>query len=178
MTYPQPQTYHPLSRAIHWLMAALIFIMLGLGWGREFAPHEWGRSIMSTHKAIGVLLIFLIIFRIGWRIYKKPPTYSAALSKPLKIAAHIAHGVLYLLLIVMPVSGWAMVSAKGRAASIYGILTLPPLMDKTPALETPLEDFHATCAFILAGLIALHIGAVLYHHFILKDQILRRMLPK
>lgn len=170
-------TYGAVSRILHWLTALGVFVMLGLGWGREFAPGPWKPFLTELHKSLGLCLLAVVIIRLGWRVYAKAPALPSGTPLFIAWAAKAAHGALYALIVLMPLSGWAMVSAMGREASFFGVFNLPALFERTPSLVPALKEAHELAAFLLAGLIALHIGAALYHQFILKDNLLAQMWP-
>ena len=169
------RAYGAISLSLHWLMALLIFFMFALGWGREFVPGVWKPIMMDAHKFIGILILTLVLFRLGWRLYTPPPPLPDKHSKLYAIAAHIAHGALYFFLFAMPISGWAMMSVSGRPVYVLDIISLPPLLNKSPLLVPMLKDSHEFMAYGFAALITAHTAAALFHHFILKDGIFLRI---
>lgn len=171
------EAYGTVSRMFHWLTALLVFVMLALGWGRDFAPGAWRSVMMDLHKSTGIVILALVVARALWRLYTKPPVLPDTLSRLSKGAAHGVHGLLYLMLAALPLSGWLMLSAMGRGPSLFGLASLPPLMDKAPGLVPLLKNAHGLMAYGLAALVAAHVAAALLHHFFYKDDILRRMLP-
>lgn len=172
-----PINYGAISRSLHWLMALLVFVMLGLGWGRNFAPGPWKPVMMQAHTGTGISLLFLLAMRIFWRLYNRPPRLIESLSPAAKLAAHAMHWVLYIMLFMMPFSGWIMVSAMGRQPSFFGLFDLPPLVRKTPSLVPLLKEFHSFMAYGFSALIIMHMAAALLHHFVYRDETLARMWP-
>lgn len=169
------EAYGIVSRFFHWLTALLVFVMLGLGWGREVMPGAWRPAMMDWHKSIGITILVLFAARLFWRLYTKPPRLPETLSRLSKHAAHGVHGLLYLTLAALPLSGWLMLSAMGRPPSLFGLAVLPPLIDKAPGLVPLLKNAHELMAYGLVALVVAHVAAALLHHFFYKDDILRRM---
>ena len=170
------QTYGATSQILHWLVAFFVFAMLALGWGREIAPGAWRPAMIDLHKSIGFCILCLMMIRTAWRLYRGAPRLPEGMGKLSAYAAAAVHALLYGFLLLMPVSGWLMLSAAGRPAQIFG-LDLPALMEKDRNLLPFFKELHEIAAYGLSALIALHVLAALYHHYIRKDDILRRMLP-
>lgn len=174
-----PATYHRASRYLHWVMAALILYLVFLGW--SFDSDDSGRyARYQMHKSVGILVLFLTFVRIGLRIaYKAPPEMPG--PKWQMLAARAVHIGFYVLMIGLPLSGWAMVSASpiGIKTVLFGIIPWPHL-PVTPGhdLNETLEAVHGLLAkAMIYLLVPLHIGAALMHHFVHKDDTVTRMLP-
>lgn len=174
---PKPERYGAVSQILHWLTALGIFVMLALGWGHDAVPGPWKPTLINAHKSLGLCLLALIIFRLIWRFFTKNPRLPPELPRLMALTARIVHAALYVFSGLMPLSGWVMVSAMGRAPSVFGWFSLPPLMEKNHDLVPLLKDIHEWTAWALVGLIVLHTAAALYHALVLKDGILQRMLP-
>lgn len=169
--------YGTVSRVLHWLMALLVLVMFATGWGREFLPDAWGRTIMLIHKSTGVSILGLVVLRVLWRLFNKGPTLSGSVSRVLGLAAKAVHLLLYAMMLGMPVIGWALSSAAGRPVVFLGLFPLPSLVGPNKPLAHTLEEFHEAGALIFAALVAVHIAAALWHGIVLKDGVLNRMLP-
>lgn len=169
--------YGAVSLSLHWGMALLVFLMLGLGWGREYAPGIWKPLITQMHVAAGVLLLGLLPVRLFWRFYDRPPALVESLIPVQRLAAHAMHYLLYILLFAMPLSGWLMLSAMGRRPSFLGVIELPLVLEKTPSLVPVFKSVHGLMALGFAAFVILHLGAGLLHHFVHRDETLTRMLP-
>lgn len=170
--------YGIVARLFHWVMGVAILAMLALGlWmdGLPPGPDKW--QIYGIHKAVGVLLLGSIVLRFIWRQWSLVPALPAEFSSLERLAAHGTLYLLYLLMLVMPLSGWAMSSAGGYEVSVFGWYTLPPLIEKNKVYFEILKEVHEYLGYVLIALIALHVLAALQHHFIRRDGILRRMLP-
>jgi cytochrome b561 len=172
-----PTNYGAISLVFHWLMALLVLIMLGLGWGRYYVPRTWTPWMMDLHKSLGIIILVLVFARVLWRMYEQIPPLPREFTKSEKLIAHVAHYSLYLFMLAMPLSGWLMMSAMGRNPSFFGFIDLPALIEKSPAWVPFLKNVHGLMAYGFAGLITVHVLAAFFHHFIRKDDILRRMLP-
>lgn len=184
---PNPTRYDEVAIAIHWLTAFAIVIQFALGWTMislrppsylHFALHQW-------HKSIGITILALSILRLIWRLLHRPPSLPATMPVWEKRVAKINHAMLYCLLIALPISGWALVSASplNIPTVLYGVLPLPhlPILADLPdkqAAQQALKAVHEIGGWILALLLAGHVSAALRHHFQLRDDVLVRMLPR
>jgi cytochrome b561 len=132
--------------------------------------------IYSWHKWAGVTAFVLLLARVAWRVTHKPPALPDTMSTIMRLAAHTGHGVLYLLMLAIPLSGWLMSSAKGFQTVWFGILPIPDLLEKNRELGNTLVQVHKTLNILLILILATHVAAALKHHFIDRDDVLRRML--
>ncbi|HEX5802461.1 MAG TPA: cytochrome b [Azospira sp.] len=173
-----PQRYTRTAIGLHWLMALLILGLFGVGLymtGLKLSPQKL--QIYSWHKWAGVTVFLLALLRLGWRLGHRPPPAPAGMPRWQRVAAEGAHHLLYLLMIVIPLSGWLMSSAKGFQTVWFGVLPLPDLLAKDKELGDLLAIVHQTLNYSLAALVVAHAGAALKHHFLDRDGVLARMLP-
>lgn len=171
--------YTSTAIALHWLMAIMIFGMLALGFYMQDLPLSPEKlKLYSWHKWAGVTVFLLVLLRLAWRLTHRPPALPASMPKLLQFAAHAGHLVLYALMLVIPLSGWLMSSAKGFQTVWFGVLPIPDLLDKNKELGDLLQTVHMSLNLLFAVVIAGHIGAALKHHLIDKDDILTRILPR
>jgi cytochrome b561 len=162
--------------ALHWLMAALLFGMFAVGlYMVELPLSPWKLKVYSWHKWAGVTIFLLVWVRLAWRLTHRPPALPDSMSAAMQLAAHAGHGLLYLLMIAIPLSGWLMSSAKGFQTVYFGLLPLPDLLDKNKELGDLLAGVHKALNLLLAAVIVGHVGAALKHHLIDKDNVLTRM---
>jgi cytochrome b561 len=162
--------------ALHWLVALLVFVGFPLGLYMVDLPLSPDKlRLYSYHKWIGVTLLVLAVLRVLWRMTHTPPPLPAGIAAWQRRASRIVHGLLYLLLIAIPLSGWLMSSAKGFQTVWFGVLPLPDLVGKDKALGDLLAGVHKALNFTLLALVALHVGAALQHHFIERQPFLQRM---
>ncbi|HLO64136.1 MAG TPA: cytochrome b [Azonexus sp.] len=172
-------SYTTTAKALHWLMAILLFGLLALGFYMHDLPLSPDKlKLYSWHKWAGVTAFLLVGFRLLWRFAHRPPALPDSMPKIMQFAAHAGHLMLYLLMIAIPLTGWLMSSAKGFQTVYFGVLPIPDLLDKNKELGDLLALVHKSLNLVFIAVLAGHIGAALKHHFIDKDDILTRMLPK
>ena len=170
--------YTKTAKSLHWLMAVLFFGMLGLGFYMQGLPLSPDKlKLYSWHKWVGVTVFLLALFRIAWRVTHQPPPLPGSMPRLIQIAAHAGHHMLYMLMFLIPLSGWLMSSAKGFQTVWFGILPIPDLIEKNKLLGDLLQTVHVSLNYLFIAVLIGHIGAALKHHFIDKDDILTRMLP-
>ena len=171
--------YTTTAIALHWLMAALILGLFGVGLYMADLPLSPTKlRIYSWHKWAGVTAFLLVRVRRAWRATHRPPPLPAAMPRWQQFAAHAGHGLLYLLMIAIPLSGWLMSSAKGFQTVYFGVLPIPDLLAKNKELGDALREVHETLNFLMITIVVGHVGAALKHHFIDHDDILTRMSPR
>lgn len=170
--------YGSISQSLHWLMALLIILMLALGLYMVNLPLSALKlKLYGWHKQIGVLILMLACVRLLWRWVNLIPPYPDHMPLWQKFAAHSVHVALYIFMFAMPITGWMLSSASGLPISFFGLFTLPDLIAPNEDLRPILVLTHRWLGYALIGALLAHIGAALQHHFIDKDDILRRMLP-
>lgn len=174
MTATLPRTYNTTSQCFHWLVAALILLMLVLGFSLDVVPDDWRKVVMKTHKATGTLILGLAVLRLGWQAFTPTPAPVQAPRIQMKLA-QATHILLYGLMLAMPLTGLMMMSAVGNPVDFYGLVEIPPLLPENELMDV-LATVHGWLAYALLGLIGLHSAGALYHHVILKDDTLQRMI--
>ena len=169
--------YNPFSQALHWGMALVIVGMLASGLLMEdLQPLALKFQVIQMHKSFGLLVLWLVIVRLLWRFTTPAPMLPAGTPLWQKLVAHGTHALLYVLMVGLPLSGWLMSDAKGYHPNFFG-LNVPVLMaEPNKELGHLLGEMHEIGAFVMMGLLALHIGAAVMHR-IKKDGIAERMLP-
>ena len=171
--------YTPTAKALHWLMTALIFGLLALGFYMHDLPLSPDKlKLYSWHKWAGVSVFLFLWLRLLWRLAHRPPALPGHMAKAAQWAAHAGHATLYGLMIAIPLSGWLMSSAKGFQTVWFGLLPIPDLLTKNKEAGDWLAMVHQSLNLLLLAVLVGHIGAALKHHFIDKDDILTRMLPR
>jgi cytochrome b561 len=173
------ERYDPLTLALHWLTVALVLTLWSIAqvWGwlpRGSAPRH---AAQALHVSLGMVFILVLLARLLWRA-----TAGRRLAPPpgprlLEWGARAAHGALYLLLILMAISGPLNRSAGGDPLGFFGLVTFPPLLAKDKALAETINDFHGTVATIILILAGIHAAAALAHHYFWRDGVLARMVP-
>ncbi len=171
-------TYGRAARALHWLTAVMLVLLFGLGlsmtrWFEE--DEELKLRVYSWHEWTGLTVFGITAFRLWWRLgHPAPPIDLPRLER---IGSRLVHATLYVILIVQPVTGWLMNSAFGFTMVYLGLVPLPNLVSVDRPLALFLQRVHFTLAMLLLGLAVAHAVAVLYHHIVQRDAVLRRMLP-
>ena len=170
--------YDATAKLLHWLMALMIFGLLGLGFYMQDLPLSPQKlQLYSWHKWAGVTVFFLALLRLVWRATHQPPALPGHMSTLERWGAKLGHFALYALMVAIPLSGWLMSSAKGFQTVYFGVLPIPDLIEKNKELGHLLAEVHETLSWLFIILLVGHIAAALKHHFIDKDDILIRMLP-
>jgi len=167
-----------LAIILHWLMALAIVGLFFLGlWMVELDYyHPWYQAGPDIHRSIGVLVFLLLIVRFVLRLLSPPPAPVAGLSRFETVAAHLAHWGLYLLMLLVPLCGYLISTADGRAVDVFGWFSIPATLTGIPQQEDVAGQLHYYSALLLVLLSSLHALAALKHHFIDRDQTLARML--
>ncbi len=173
---------------LHWLLAVLILGNLLLGLTADWFPDGLIRPVIDTHKSIGLTVLGLVLLRILWRATHPPPALPASLPRAERIGAHTAHYALYALILLLPVTGWMHDSAFKDAAAhplrIFWVIPwfrIAPIADMPPApkeaFHSLLFAIHADLAWVLLGLLALHVAGALKHQWLDRQPELQRMWP-
>ena len=169
---------HQLVPALHWLTAALILTMVVLGLIMTDLPlGERKFALYQLHKSIGLTILGLGAARLAWRLTNPVPRLPATLRPWERGLAHTTHIAMYGLILALPLSGWIMSSAKGFPVSVFGWFTLPDLVSENEVLAARATIFHEIAVYLLIFFLLLHISGALKHHFIDRDETLKRMAP-
>ena len=167
--------YTRVAIAFHWVIGALIVVNLWLGLAHEALPKAW--QVMPVHKSIGLTVLALTLGRIAWRLAHPAPPLSADVKPWERLSAHASHFALYALMLGLPLTGWALASgAKRYPLKWFGQFDVPYLPVSPGTAETA-YSLHGLFGWAMIGLLALHVGAALRHHFLLRDNVLARMTP-
>ena len=172
-------SYGTLSIVIHWLMAIMIIALLFVGFSMGDMPdgdEKW--KIYGLHKATGLLILSLALFRWYWMLSNAKPNPVEGLSKAEIGLSHGTKWILMLAMVVMPVAGIILSLADGHAISFYGLFTIEGFAEKNEPLADFFHEVHEIGAIVIATVIVLHLLAALKHHFIKKDNTLNRMLGR
>jgi cytochrome b561 len=165
----------------HWSMAFIVMGLAALGLYMVTLPDVAFNTkkivLILYHKELGILVLVLLAARLAWRVTHLLPNLVAQLPDWQKIAARFVHLSFYALMFALPMTGWLMSSTAGIPVSFFGLLTLPDLLPRDDYLFLRLIDIHKWLGYVLILFILVHVGAALRHHFALKDDTLRRMLP-
>ncbi|QNN47539.1 cytochrome b [Thermomonas brevis] len=180
MPTPFPRTdWSALSKALHWLIAALILAMAWIGLTMGDMPNGPDKiATYALHKSIGLSIFALAALRLGWRLYAGAPAPVTGTPRWQERIASATHVALYVLLLALPLTGWLLNSAAGFPLQWFGLFNLPSIAARDEALHTLAVQTHEALFWALAVLVVMHAAAALYHHLFLGDATLARMLPR
>lgn len=168
--------YTRVAILFHWTIAAMILFNLWLGLFHDSLPREW--KVMPVHKAMGLTILVLSLARLAWRLTNPPPPLPLGTPRWERVIATVTHRAFYVLMIALPLTGWAMASGGDprRPLDWFGLFPIPylPVDRATAGLG---HDAHGVLGTLMTALVALHIAAALRHHFVRRDGLLGRMLP-
>lgn len=166
------------AQLFHWVIVALIITQFVLASIADALPLGMAKlAALARHKSVGITILALAILRLLWRWSNPVPLLPGTLKPYERVLANITHVALYGLLLIMPVTGWIMSSARNFPVSWFNLFQLPDLVGPSRPLYNAMVLTHQTLAWLLVAVATLHVLAALKHHFILKDDTLRRMLP-
>jgi len=171
----QEGRFTPLSRLLHWAMAAMILTMLFVGVGMVSSTTERYRYLLALHRPLGIAILVLAVVRLANRLLNPPPPPPASLPKIQQLAATVSHMLLYGLMFIMPLLGWAMLSAAPDPIVLFGPLRLPAILSADPALYARLRALHTDFGLLFYAVILVHLGAALMHAWIRRDSVFRSM---
>jgi cytochrome b561 len=180
--------YGSVAMTLHWLIAAAVLVNLCLGLYMADLPRSdpYRFILFQTHKSIGLTVLVLSLLRLGWRLMNPVPPLPRGMNPVLRIVSRFSHILLYFLIVAIPLAGWALVSSSplGLPTPYFGLFSWPniPMLANLPrAIKIQnlhfFEDTHSLLAFTMIGLLALHVTGALYHQFVRRDDVLRRMTP-
>jgi cytochrome b561 len=166
------------SQSVHWLTVLLVFATVGVALIMVEMPLGVRKlELYALHKSVGVLILGLTVARLAWRLSSPRPVALGPSRAYERVLAHGVHIAFYIVLIALPLTGWLMSSAANFSVNVFGLFTLPDLVAPDKALEQTFKAVHTWLGWGLAGLLALHVAGALKHHFFLRNDTLRRMLP-
>ncbi len=170
------QQFGTLAKVFHWvLFMMLAFSMIAGNFMADMPKGPEKLEAMGMHKSFGAVIIILISLRLLWRLINVLPSLPEDMSKSQIFKAHAMHWVLYFFMFAQPISGIMMSQASGFPVSFFGLFEFPMLLDKNPALAETFHTAHGIIWIVLAVAALGHISAALYHHFIVKDDVLKKM---
>lgn len=167
------------AKALHWLVAALVLAQFALGWSAvawHLSPVKL--DLFVWHKSIGMLILALMAVRVGVRLRYGAPSLPRGTPPWERRAATASHCLLYALVLAMPLSGWIVNSAANVPLRLFWWLPLPPIVAPSKMIETLAARVHLGLFVALALMVTVHAAAALRHHFVLRDDVLARMLPR
>jgi len=163
-------------RFLHWLMAAMVLTMLGIGVAMVASLADY-HTLVSIHRPLGILILILVVVRFVNRLFSTLPPFPATMSSQERFAAHASEALLYALLFVEPLVGWGMLSAARYPIVMFGSVHLFPILPHSVMLYAVLRRTHTFLAYLLFLAFIAHFGAILFHTLIVRDGMLGRMAP-
>jgi cytochrome b561 len=175
-TTTNPTQFAFLSRVLHWLMAILIVAMLFIGVSMVASLGDYHR-LLAVHRPLGIAILILAVIRLITRLSNRTPPLPPSVAPSERVVVKFSEALLYTLFIALPLVGWAMLSAGHYPIVMFGSIHLPPILPAKPELYATLRKTHTVLAYLLFLTFMAHMSAVLFHTFILRDGLLRRMVP-
>ena len=169
-------SYGSVAKAFHWLLLLMLGFLIVAGNFLASMPKGPEKlQAAGMHKSFGLLVLALILLRLIWRLINVTPKDPEGTPAIQNFLAHAMHWALYVLMFAQPLAGILMSQAAGYPVSFFGLFELPVLIDKDPSLAQFFRSAHGTVWVLLVLAVIGHAGAGLYHHFIRKDDVLKRM---
>jgi cytochrome b561 len=175
----EARTKHsPLAMVLHWLIAIMVIANWRIAEAAEHAAQAERQAIMANHFSLGVILLFLGLARVTVRVVSPPPPLASTIKPWEAVVAKVTHGLLGLLVILLPIGGWMAMSFYGQPISVFGLFSLPALpVTPDKDMAGAIFEAHGTVGGLLVILMFLHIAAALKHTLYHRDGNLFRMLP-
>ncbi len=173
----RPAAYSSVAKSLHWLVVVLIAAQLVLGWLMPGARRTTPPDVLNNwHMSIGLVILAVIVIRALWRAFAGTPVPEPGPRWQIA-AAEAAHLLLYVLVFALLFSGWANAVAHNWTITLFWRVPMPAELPASAGWVHTVGELHSTIVWVLLGLVGLHVVAALGHHFILGDNVLRRMLP-
>ena len=176
------RSWGSLSRWFHWILGLAIIGMIAFGWWMNHFPARADRYFYrSIHADIGYLVLLLTVIRLMWRGANPVPALPDDMPSWQRIATRVAHWALYLVTILVAMLVWAMSGARPpdrNYASFFGLFKIPQFTSPDKVAAKTYEDWHIVSAYVLLALIALHVAAAAWHHFVRRDRVAMRMIRR
>jgi cytochrome b561 len=175
------QRYGAVAILLHWAMAALLLVLLAMGFYMVRLPDVGFDTdkitLILVHKALGMLALVAVVARLAWRVLNPLPRLADGLPVWQQVAARFVHLWFYALMFALPLTGWLMNSAGGYPLPFFGLFDVPDIASRNEYLFRVWIAVHRWLAYAMVLLLVVHAGAALRHHWQLRDDTLRRMLP-
>ena len=169
-----PKQFTVLSRVLHWLMAAMLLAMLFIGVTMVASLGNYHR-LVALHRPLGILILILTVVRLINRRFTTLPPFPPTMSRQERWIATQSERLLYALMLALPLVGWGMLSTGRFPIVMFGPVHLPAILPANPTLYAFLRQMHTFLAYLLFLAFLAHLGAVLFHTFIVRDRLLDRM---
>jgi cytochrome b561 len=168
--------YTSTAISLHWLIAILIAIAFVVGnYMADLDLSPWKLKVFAWHKWMGVTIFGLVLVRILWRLTHAAPALPTSMPALMVKLAKLVHLAIYVLMFVIPITGWLFSSAAGVTVVYLNLIPLPNLVAKNKELADTLKEVHETLNWTLLWLVVMHVVAALKHQFVDKDNLMARM---
>lgn len=174
------QRWGAVSQSLHWLIVLLILVLaiVGLTMGDLPQTPKWF-WVFTVHKSVGITVLALVLLRLAWRLYAGTPKPVPGTPTWQARVASVTHGLLYVLILAQPLSGWLYDSASGlRPFKLFGLFAMPKLVAPDDAIRDLAHSAHEWIFWALVAVVVVHAAAAFYHHLFRQDATLARMLPR
>jgi cytochrome b561 len=172
------QRYDGVAQVFHWLILALLIAQFAIAWTMpDITKTTPNVGLVAWHLSVGSTILLVMLLRLAWRLTHTPPPAPPDLVPALQLFSRLTHWLLYAILVVLPVLGWINASSRGYRVRVLGLIPLPQLVPTGDAFGHEMGDVHGTVAWVLLGVIALHVTGALFHLLVKRDGVMRRMLP-
>lgn len=184
MTRNTDHEWGSVTKALHWSIGLLILINVGIAYWistlEEDVPGDPETWLVLTplHKSIGITALALILIRLGWTVTGTRPDLQPGIPVWQRNLTHGIHSLLYILMLLVPLMGYATSAAFGSPFEYFGLFVVPNLVPENETTVTVTYWIHFVSAWMMAGLVALHAAAAIWHHLVPRDDTLLRMLPE
>ena len=175
-TTTEPRQFPVSMRFFHWLTAALVLTMIGIGVAMVASLGSY-HALVSVHRPLGILILLVVVIRYVNRRFSSMPPFPVSMSPQERFVASASEQLFYAFLFVLPLVGWGMLSAAGYPIVLYGSLHLFPILPHNLMLYAVLRKTHTVLAYLLFLMFMSHFGAILFHTLIVRDGIFNRMSP-
>lgn len=173
---PPAEKFGRVTIVVHWVTAISVLISAIIGLVSVYTNDtETTRLATAVHQSIGAALFVLVLFRTAWRLTHPVPPPLPGTPPMQNFAANAVHALLYVILLALPITGYTGLAARGRDITIFGLFDLPHIVPLSRTLSVNAQNLHMYLQYVLYALVLVHAGAALYHHYVIKDGLMRRM---
>lgn len=171
------ERYDGIAQSFHWVVVALVLAQYATKWLPPGLVAMTENQMDAWHGAIGPVILLVTLLRLAWRLWHPPPPPPPDLAAPLRMLSRGTHWLFYIILLVLPLLGWVAASGYGAEVSLLKAVPLPAIVARDKGLAESVGSIHGALAWILLGVIVLHVCGALHHALIKRDDVLRRMVP-
>jgi cytochrome b561 len=172
------RSWGSLSKALHWIIVLLIINQWLIAERADSLPNGLAKlQALAWHKSFGITILMLAVVRLAWRLMNPTPDLTSETKPWERALARLSHVLLYALIFAMPLTGWMMSSARNFPVSWFHLFQLPDLVAPDKQTFALMRSLHGVLFDTLVGVALLHVAGALKHHFVDKNDVLKRMLP-